>query len=122
MDNFIEKSRRNSLALLISYFEKLETNPQYFHNIGGNTSNICLFVLRIIENATREIESGNVDEGNLFLTNTLASQPALVWGALKCYPYIFSSAETSSVVWDYVLAINEVLIAETGNTVLFCLF
>lgn len=115
LDNFIEESPGDVLALLTSYFEKLETNLQFFHNIGGNTSNICSFVLQIIDNATRKINSGKVDEGNLLPVNTLASQPALVWGALNCFPYIFSSEEKSSIVWDYVLAINEVLIAETDN-------
>lgn len=121
LDNFIEESPGDVLSLLISYFEKLERNPLFLHNVGGNTSNICSFVLQIIENATIKIKSGKFHEGNLSPVNNLASQPALVWGALKCYPYIFSSEEKSSIVWDYLLAISEALITETGNTILFCL-
>ncbi|KAH9312457.1 hypothetical protein KI387_027492, partial [Taxus chinensis] len=118
LDNLIEASPTDVLSLLVKYVEKIQTNPQYLSTLGGKdgriTTNVCSYLLQVIKTAIAKMKAENNDKENLNL-HTSSPELPIVWGALKCYPYFFSSEYDSSLLWEYALAIDEFLIAEAVN-------
>ncbi|XP_057867600.2 uncharacterized protein LOC131074886 isoform X2 [Cryptomeria japonica] len=118
LDNYIEASPADVISLLVKYVDKIQTNPQYLSNLGGKdgkiTRNICSFLIRVIETAAEKMNARKVDKEDLDLNSLLPEAPN-TWGALKCYPYFFSSEDNASLLWEYALAIDKFLIAETEN-------
>lgn len=114
LNDLIEVSEEEALYLLLRLCENLQMpNSRFLDGISKEMfSRIYDFVLRTISYWIGLIK--NTSNGDLSSLQLEESRLALLWGAINCYPYMFSGQENQSLLLDFLDAVDELLMVESG--------
>ncbi|KAL3506473.1 hypothetical protein ACH5RR_031855 [Cinchona calisaya] len=114
LNDLIDVSEEETLYLLLRLCENLQTpNSRFLDGISKEKlSRIYDFVQRTISYWTGLIK--NALNGDLSSLQFEEKRLPLLWGTVKCYPYLFNSQENLSLLLDFLNALDELLMIESG--------
>lgn len=121
MNDLIDVSEEETLYLLLRLCENLRMpSSRFLDGISKEKlSRIFDLVQRTISNWIGLIN--NALNGDLSSLQFEENRLAFLWGTIKCYPYMFSSQENLSLLLDFLNALDELLMIESGKIFLLLL-
>lgn len=116
MGDLIETSEEEVVLLLLIFSERIEFQVQSTNLLDGTSSQqvskICTYLQDAIAYWIGVINQ--IVHGDPPSIQLLETKSALLWGIISCYP--FMSKENSSLLLDFVDALDQLLVIECGMT------
>ncbi|CAM6096312.1 unnamed protein product [Calypogeia fissa] len=111
LDLLIEDYPVDVLPFLLDISQKLEAGGVQLNL--SNTRDLKLYVINLIRESMKGFERGSLihsrSESGGYI-ESLARDPAVVWVALKCLPYVVGvGEEESSLAWNYATSVEHCL-------------
>lgn len=119
MNDLIENSQDEVICLLLSFFDKLQMEPECCNLLDGISEGlvsrlrgflqeaICSWISMINDVVAHENSSSiEIDMAKL----------ALLWGIVRCYPHIMDVQANSSLLMELIDALHRLSLDEAGKT------
>lgn len=125
MNDLIETSEEEVILLLLVFCERTQYQVQSSSHLDGTPieedSRICSYLQNAIGPIGYWIGVINqIVHGDSSLMQLQETKFSLLWGIISCYPYMKDIQANSSLLLDFVDALNQLLVKESGKGLSFC--
>lgn len=116
MDRLVEEYPADVLLLLLDLSQRLDLKSY----LGPESARLKIFVINLIQEAITALKLKHSTAEQSDGDESPAIDPAMVWVALQCLPWIIGSGEEHrSLAWEYVTAVDNFLVSGE-RMILFC--
>ncbi|KAE9453174.1 hypothetical protein C3L33_14914, partial [Rhododendron williamsianum] len=127
LNDLIETSEEEVILLLLVFCERTQYQVQSSSHLDGTPieedSRICSYLQNAIGPIGYWIGVINqIVHGDSSLMQLQETKFSLLWGIISCYPYMKDIQANSSLLLDFVDALNQLLVKESGKGLLISCF
>ncbi|BBN08979.1 U3 small nucleolar RNA-associated protein 20 [Marchantia polymorpha subsp. ruderalis] len=113
LDRLVEEYPADVLLLLLDLSQRLDLKSY----LGPESARLKIFVINLIQEAITALKLKHSTAEQSDGDESPAIDPAMVWVALQCLPWIIGSGEEHrSLAWEYVTAVDNFLVSDADTS------